>query len=202
MRVLILLALVAVTNACGSEDDGSETRDDASRSDDGSSESEAVESLEGSNAGPADRCRGTVTAGPNPGPLSCRVRVGANPNTTTGEGYITSLTVSGTLDDDSGALNQSLVFLELPQVKTYDELFFLPRMGLFRAGTSGSLEFVDRSQRTLFSGNRGSVTLTAVGPSPDLPGQYLISGSAEWDLTLLNSDVVEGTVAITFEDQY
>jgi hypothetical protein len=185
------LVLVASLNACGSDDDAP-------------SEMASFSAQPGGESENADDCTGTVTGGPHPGPLTCSVRVNyfAEPSFAASEGDVTVLTISGGLVDDTGGISQNLIVRGQPMVQTYDELVLEPREGLVRTGSVGTLEFQDRNESTLFFRDTGSVTLTAVGPAPFSAGSFMVSGSAEWELTGLFSETVEATIAITFVDQY
>jgi len=184
MREIILLALAATMIACGSNDDASaKTNGSASLKDDG--------------------CRGTLTGGPHPGPLTCRVRMGYTADAggiTASMGDVTTLTILGGLTDDAGSFSQNLVFPGRAQVQTYDELVYEAREGIAQRGTVGSVSFNDRSVRSLFSADRASVNITALEPDPEVPAVNLVSGSAEWDLSYLGG-MVNASISITFEDQ-
>jgi hypothetical protein len=176
--------LAATLFACGSNDDSS---------------------TESSPSGllPDDDCTGTLTGGPHPGPLNCRVRMSyeAEAGASASEPDVTVLTFQGGLKDGAGSFSQNIVFRGRAAVQTYDDLVYEARVGLIKRGTIGSVSFVDSSARGLTSADRASVTITALEPDPSVPSVNRVSGSAEWDLRYVSSSMVDATITITFEKQ-
>jgi hypothetical protein len=184
---MILLALAATMMACGSNDDGS-------------TETSSSAALPGDKD---DGCRGTLTGGPHPGPVTCNVRMSyaANPGAAASVGDVTILTILGGMADNAGTFSQNLVFHGQARVQAYDDLVFEAMQGIAQKGTVGSASFTDRSARSLFSTNRASLNITALHPNPGAPAVNTVSGSADWDLSYLGSQMVDATISITFEDQ-
>jgi len=187
MRGMILLALTATMLGCGSNDDSS-------------TETNSSASLPGKGD---DDCTGTLTGGPHPGPLTCNVRwsYAANPGAAASEGDVTIMTILGGLTDGAGTFSQNLVFRGHVQVQVYDDLVFEPSDRLASKGTTGSASFKDSGAKSLYSANRASLNIIALEPDPSAPSVNMVSGSADWDLEYLSSDMVDATIAVTFEDQ-
>lgn len=187
-NILAFVGVAALLSGCGG-DDGA---------DDNDTQSNANQPGGGGN----DGCTGTVTGGPHAGPLHCVISLfySAPASVVSNTADVTTLTVTGGLDDKSGGITQNLVIRGRPMVQSYPELVNEPMMGLVRLGSVGTLDFADGSS-SLFYGVTGSVTLTAVEQPPS--GGYRISGSATWDVASSEYADTEAsaTIAITFRDQ-
>src|SRR4051812_19134055 len=161
MREIVLLALAATMIACGSNDDSStETNSSASLP-----------------SGGDEDCTGTLTGGPHPGALSCRVQMSytAGVGATSSEPDVTTLTVLGSLKDGGGTFSQNLVFHGRAEVQTYDQLVYEAREGIAKKGTVGTASFNDSGAKSLYSADRASVNITVVEPNPQVPAVNQVS---------------------------